>query len=66
MHVIASFGRLSKDNTTNCGKQTNNSQIRETDRPSKRLRRKRKLLLDSEEEEENGDEEEVIKCDFFN
>ncbi|XP_034269574.1 lethal(3)malignant brain tumor-like protein 4 isoform X1 [Pantherophis guttatus] len=50
--------RLSKDNTTNCGKQTNNSQIRETDRPSKRLRRKRKLLLDSEEEEENGDEEE--------
>ncbi|XP_015669810.1 lethal(3)malignant brain tumor-like protein 4 [Protobothrops mucrosquamatus] len=50
--------RLSKDNTTNCGKQTNNSQVRETDRPSKRLRRKRKLLLDSEEEEENADEEE--------
>ncbi|XP_032084240.1 lethal(3)malignant brain tumor-like protein 3 isoform X2 [Thamnophis elegans] len=50
--------RLSKDNTTNCGKQTNNSQTRETDRPSKRLRRKRKLLLDSEEEEENGDEDE--------
>ncbi|KAG8143214.1 hypothetical protein E2320_000473, partial [Naja naja] len=53
-----SKNRLSKDNTTNCGKQTNNSHIRETDRPSKRLRRKRKLLLDSEEEEENGDEEE--------
>ncbi|XP_039190291.1 lethal(3)malignant brain tumor-like protein 4 isoform X2 [Crotalus tigris] len=50
--------RLSKDNTTNCGKQTNNSQVCETDRPSKRLRRKRKLLLDSEEEEENADEEE--------
>ncbi|KAK9394675.1 lethal3malignant brain tumor-like 4 [Crotalus adamanteus] len=50
--------RLSKDNTTNCGKQTNNSQVCETDRPSKRLRRKRKLLLDSEDEEENADEEE--------
>ncbi|KAL7980416.1 hypothetical protein Chor_001570, partial [Crotalus horridus] len=45
-------------NTTNCGKQTNNSQVCETDRSSKRLRRKRKLLLDSEEEEENADEEE--------
>ncbi|XP_070620302.1 lethal(3)malignant brain tumor-like protein 4 isoform X2 [Erythrolamprus reginae] len=53
--------RLSKDNTTNCGKQTNNSQIRETDRPSKRLRRKRKLLLDSEEEENGDDEEEKNK-----
>ncbi|KAM3830106.1 lethal(3)malignant brain tumor-like protein 4 [Vipera latastei] len=50
--------RLSKDNSTSCGKQTNNSQLRETDRPSKRLRRKRKLLLDSEEEEENADKEE--------
>ncbi|KAM6428057.1 lethal(3)malignant brain tumor-like protein 4 isoform 2-T2 [Liasis olivaceus] len=50
--------RISKDNTTNCGKQTNNSQVYETDRPSKRLRRKRKLLLDSEDEEENADEEE--------
>ncbi|XP_061452642.1 lethal(3)malignant brain tumor-like protein 3 isoform X6 [Rhineura floridana] len=50
--------RASKDSAADYGKQTNSSQVYETDRPSKRLRKKRKLLLDSEDEEENADNDE--------
>nr|XP_060640635.1 lethal(3)malignant brain tumor-like protein 3 isoform X2 [Anolis sagrei ordinatus] len=50
--------RVSKDIPSDYGKQTGSSQINETDRKSKRLRRKRKLLLDSDDEEENADDEE--------
>ncbi|XP_033013871.1 lethal(3)malignant brain tumor-like protein 4 isoform X6 [Lacerta agilis] len=50
--------RVSKDSPADFGKQTSSSQIYETDRPSKRLRKKRKLLLDSEDEEENADDDE--------
>ncbi|KAJ6663789.1 hypothetical protein lerEdw1_009868 [Lerista edwardsae] len=50
--------RASKDPPADNGNRTSSSQVYETDRPSKRLRRKRKLLLDSEDEEENADEEE--------
>ncbi|XP_054855908.1 lethal(3)malignant brain tumor-like protein 4 [Eublepharis macularius] len=50
--------RVSKCSPAEYGNRTSSSQVYETERPSKRLRRKRKLLLDSEDEEENADDDE--------
>ncbi|XP_044290747.1 lethal(3)malignant brain tumor-like protein 3 isoform X2 [Varanus komodoensis] len=59
--------RASKANPSDYGKRTSGSQVFETDRPSKRLRKKRKLLLDSEDEEENAeDDEEKNKLNLKN
>lgn len=55
-----SVGRVSKCSPPDYGNRTSGSQVYDTERPSKRLRRKRKLLLDSDDEEENADDEEVM------